>query len=242
MYMFNEINHQFVNCKNKVVSWLGNDSFLLFQDNLKTSMDQLIKYDWIDKKVIYKFNSHGFRCDEFSHDDSVMFLGCSNTLGMALPLEDTWAYQVAKNLNLKSVNLGIPGTGPDTAFRLANHYIPQIKPKIVVYLETPPGRFCLVSSKKHIYDFSVTESEFLTDNMFKEYYEHWLSNEENIILNSLKHKLAIQSLCHDHGIKFIYVENKEFHPIDFARDLMHYGIHSNLNLSKLVLDRININV
>jgi hypothetical protein len=240
--MFNEINHQYSALKNKTMYWLGHDNIVSHYDNLKKYSKVKGKYDWDDKAIIYKFNSHGFRCDEFSSEDSIMFLGCSNTMGMGLPLEDTWAYNVAKNLNLKSVNLGIVGTGPDTAFRLANHYIPQIKPKIVVYLDPPPGRFSLVSDKKQIHDFTVFRSELLIDPMFKEYYKHWLSNEENITLNSLKHKLAILGLCKDYNAKFIYIENKELNFIDFARDLLHPGINSNLELSKLVLDRITINV
>jgi hypothetical protein len=239
--MFNEINHQYSALKNKTMNWLGHDNIVVHYDNLKKYSNDKVKYNWDEQAITYKFNSHGFRCDEFSNEDNIMFLGCSNTMGMALPLEDTWPYNVAKNLNLKSVNLSIPGTGPDTAFRMANHYIPQIKPKIVVYLDPPPGRFSLISGKKQIYDFTVFKSELIIDPMFKEYYKHWLSIEENITLNSLKHKLAIQGLCQEYNAKFVFAENKELKFIDYARDMLHPGINSNLEFSKFILNNLSKN-
>lgn len=235
--MFKKIYHQLNRYINNEVEWVGSDQYRRYLDNIETNYDKLKEHDWIDKKFTYKFNSHGFRCDEFTEDDSIMFLGCSMTMGIGLPLEDTWPTKVAENLNLKCVNLGLAGTGPDTAFRLANHYISQIKPKIIVYLDPPFGRFTLLTGNNQFHSFLVNNMEDI-DPMFIKYYEHWISLSENLILDSKKHMLAIESLCRQNNVKFLFLYNRELELLDYARDLMHHGRKSNLEFSKLVLDRI----
>ena len=247
--MFNEIIHQYSQYKNKELAWLINDYELTYENNLKNNRGQLEKYNWIDRQFTYKFNSHGFRSEEFNNDNSIMFFGCSNTVGIGLPVEDTWAYMVAQNLNLKCFNLGIGATGPDVSFRLANHYIPQIKPNIVVYAEPHPSRFALVGVDD-IYQFSthgivshnIISMKYNETKKFDNFYEQWILNEENIKLNSVKHRLAIQALCQQYNIKFAFAESySELAPIDldFARDLMHPGVESNKIFAELILSRIN---
>jgi hypothetical protein len=241
--MFNEIQHQYSEHKNKELAWLIIDYEITYENNLKNNKEQLEKYNWIDNQFTYKFNRHGFRSEEFTDDDSIMFFGCSNTVGIGLPVENTWAYQVAKKLDLKCFNLAIGATGPDTAFRLANHYIPQIKPKIVVYAEPHPTRFSLFSIDD-VYQFSthnIISLKHGETKKFESFYEHWVLNDENIKLNSLKHKLAIQALCQQHNIKFVFAESYSelYCGIDLARDLMHAGVKSNKIFAELILSRID---
>ena len=44
----------------------------------------------------YIFNSDGFRCDEFNleSDIPIVFVGCSQTEGVGLPVTETWAYKL----------------------------------------------------------------------------------------------------------------------------------------------------
>jgi hypothetical protein len=240
--MFNEIDHQYWQFKNLELAWLPSDTEELYLKNVESNYSQLVLNGWVDRQFTYKFNSHGFRSDEFSLDDSIMFFGCSHTCGIGLPLTSTWTFNVARALKLKCFNLGIGGTGPDTAFRLANHYIHQIKPKIVVYLEPPPGRMSIKSTGGKIHNFwARITPEAYDDIGFKHYYEHWLAHEENVLLDSTKHKLAIEMLCYKHNIKFIYADSEVIHVIDFARDLRHAGEKSNRNFADIILDRISTN-
>ncbi len=240
MYMFNATHHQYTQYKNQELAWLPSDTSWHYRDNLNTRYQELLDNNWIDKKFIYKFNSHGFRCEEFTNDDNIMFLGCSFTCGIGLPVEDTWAYIVAKNLNLKCNNLSIGGTGPDTAFRLANHYIPQLKPKIVMYLESPPGRFSMLLSNGKYQEFNAGHLDQIDQSLVK-FYEQWILNDENIELHSIKHKLAIQALCYQNNIKFVFIKGKEYSTVDYARDLNHAGVNSNKQFAVKVLDKINQN-
>lgn len=239
--MFNEIRHQYSEHRSRELAWLPSDTDQHYQQNLISRYQELSNNNWVNKQFTYKFNSHGFRSEEFSQDDSIMFLGCSMTVSIGLPLEDSWAYQVAKNLNLKRFNLAIGGAGPDTAFRLANHYIPQITPKLVVYVEPPPGRFTLISADEEFYDFFTGQIDYINSD-FRKYYEHWLSLEENLTLDSLKNKLAIQSLCQENNTKFVFAKSyTEMKFLDYARDLVHSGVKSNKDFAEIILNRINQN-
>lgn len=239
--MFNEIQHQYSEHKNQELAWLPSDTEHQYQQNLISRRQELSDNDWIDREFTYKFNSHGFRSEEFTDHDSIMFLGCSMTTSIGLPLENTWAYQVANSMNLKRFNLAIGGTGPDTAFRLASHYVPQIKPKIVVYVDPPPGRFTLVRGTGEFQDFFTGQIDYINTE-FRSYYEHWLLNEENLTLNSLKHKLAIQALCQQYNIKFVFAKSyTEMKFLDYARDLNHSGRNSNKDFAEIILNRINQN-
>ena len=122
---------------NRTVKWLPQDTEELYLENLKSNQLALERNGWIDTEITYKFNSFAFRCEEFTNDPSILFLGCSHTVGVGLPVEHTWPTIVANKLNLKCYNLGQGGGSADTAYRLGSHWIPKILPNIVVLLISP---------------------------------------------------------------------------------------------------------
>src|SRR4249919_209292 len=95
----------------------------------------------------YIFNNHGFRCDNFelSSDLNIVFLGCSVTEGIGLPVEDIWAYQLLSkirqktNKNISYWNLALGGTGIDTQSFLLHWFSRMIKIDYVFSLI--PGLF-----------------------------------------------------------------------------------------------------
>ena len=115
------------------LNWLPMDSEELYLNNLKNPAQyELLKtHNWIDSNFTYKFNANGFRCNEFTSDPTIMFIGCSHTIGIGLPEDNTWPSIVSKKLNMACANLGQGGGSADTAFRLCHGWIDQIKPKIV---------------------------------------------------------------------------------------------------------------
>ena len=72
-----------------------------YLENLKLKRPEMESNGWINQEITYKFNSFAFRCNEFTSDPSILFLGCSHTVGVGLPIEHTWPTIVANNLNLK---------------------------------------------------------------------------------------------------------------------------------------------
>ena len=95
--------------------------------------------EWVDE-ITYTFNSYGFRSDEFEEDnDSIIFLGCSHTMGVGLPSNRVWCHLVASSLGLRYFNLGIGAGSLDSAFRVFSEWYPIIKPKYV-FLQKPRPR------------------------------------------------------------------------------------------------------
>jgi hypothetical protein len=224
---YNSIYREF---SKKTVEWISGDTPEMYESNILTRKLELEKYGWVNTKFDYTFNSVGFRCEEFSEDPTVVFLGCSYTIGVGMPAEQTWSSLVAKSLNLKSANLGQGGGSNDTAFRLGYHWIPKIKPKLVVFLTPPDHRFEIVSSGMiHL----ITPHHHA--DQFVDFMGEWCADKTNTYHNYLKNLLAIENICTTNQIKFISYNCNDFRRIDLARDLAHPGVISNQQLAEEIL-------
>jgi len=221
---------------NQTLLWHGTDSEELYQKNLIKNRSQLKQYNWIDRPIAYKFNSHGFRADEFeSTDPGVVFIGCSHTLGVGLPVESTWAHRVSTELKLKNYNLGVGGSSNDTAFRLLYHWIEQLKPSLVVFLSADPTRIELHMDNDQIFDLSVWPIGFpMIDNFTKS----WLINGTNSNMNYLKNTLAIKQLCCERNVKYVQENVSAICAIDKARDLQHYGEKTQRGIASMFLNKL----
>jgi hypothetical protein len=219
---------------NKKIDWLPMDTKELYEKNLKENYKLLSDNNWIDNPFTYKFNGRGFRSDEFTSNSAVMFFGCSLTIGIGIPWESTWSYLISKSLGLNCFNLGQGGASNDTAYRLASNWIKLIKPKIVVFMNTPGPRSEIIVDNK-FKEIDVHYREYYNDTMFHD----WISTDINALLNQEKNTLAIKQLCNDQGIKFVshapFVRGDYF---DLARDLMHPGINSNAVMAHKILKMI----
>jgi hypothetical protein len=64
----------------------------------------------------YNFNSYGYRMDkeldDVNFDNYIAFFGCSYTVGVGLPLKETYAYRVASELGVDYVNAALGGGSP----------------------------------------------------------------------------------------------------------------------------------
>ena len=216
----------------QTVNWLSGDSLKLYNKNLINRYDDLKKHNWIDNHFSYTFNSLGFRSNEFTQDPTIMFLGCSYTMGLGLPVDFIWPELVSKNLKMNCANLGISGGSCDTAFRLCHGYIDRIKPKVVV-LMIPPGVRCENVNDKDVHNI-------LIGNVKYEYYFKTLSvDENNNYFNREKNILGIKMLCTERNIKLVVVDCDELNCADsLARDLSHCGIESHNIFYKKILEQI----
>lgn len=106
----------------------------------------------------YKFNSHGFRCDEFDAPSElpIVFLGCSFTEGEGLPVDKTWAYVLLEHIRNKTKkkipfwNLAVSGCGIDMNAGVLANYIDQLRPRFIFYLRPPWMRRTIFVEEKHI--------------------------------------------------------------------------------------------
>jgi hypothetical protein len=134
-----EFNYNLKQRANQTHLWCSTDS----EDNWKPLNDGRPNYS--KTEIEYKFNSDGFRSDEFSDeaDISILFLGCSFTEGIGLPVDQTWPTMIIEkiksipgneNKKIPLFSIAIGGSGLDTQSRYLYEQIDKIKPTYIVYL------------------------------------------------------------------------------------------------------------
>jgi hypothetical protein len=210
------------------VLWLPMDTEELYKQNLKTKFDLLKSQGWVDSNVSYKFNSNGFRSEEFISNNSIVFLGCSFTIGIGLPKKRIFPELVSSAIKLDCYNLGVGGASADTCFRLAYYWLPRIQPKIVVTMLPALHRLELYDNKE-FYNHRPTNAKDSKDCIL---------SEEYCYLNQEKNTFAIEQLCNNLKIKFLnYKLERDFVqvPNDFARDLSHLGCKSHSATAQMIL-------
>ena len=191
--------------------------------------------------ITYKINSHGFRSDEFDGGPYMVALGCSYSMGIGLPNESIWPQQTADALGLKCANLSWGGYSADSCYRLAEYWIPKLRPAYVCMLVPPRSRVELLLDDQDLLIRQTPVEVFMPGSqstMFSpndHYLKHWFLNDENANVNQRKNVLAIRQLCADLNIPCT-IYNAEEHmwwsreEIGYARDAMHGGpkIHNIL--------------
>ena len=192
--------------KNKTVSWLPmdtNELFLKHQRN-KHTRKALKKLNWTEDNVKYKFNSQGFRSDDFnSKGDSIVFLGCSHAIGIGINFEETASYIVSRQLGYNCFNLGMGGGSNDTCFRFAYHWIEKLNPKIVVLIAPTIYRFEIADDRRSYNGFEILAAHSQLLNEYRLFYRQWIDNEDNSYFNFHKNVLAIKKICDMNGAKFV---------------------------------------
>lgn len=220
------------------------DDEKLFDENLKKQ-----KSDWIYRTlpITYQYNSLGFRCADHTElkEDYILFSGCSLTEGTALPLEHTYPYIVAKNLNLDYYNLGIAGSGPDITFHNMVLFLSLIKhkPKIVV-IQWPN------QSRISFFPNDSTRIRYYNNNDCDDpTYRNLLENGLMEKTNRFKRYSLINFLQNVGITKIIELSEPEFIDVnlntitslinlpryDLARDLSHPGINAHIIQSEEIL-------
>jgi len=102
----------------QILKWHLTDSQELFDYHYK-HFPELFQV-FVDKPIEYSINSDGFRSDfEYTPNKNLevdVFLGCSHTIGSGHYWENTWPFIVSQYTGNIIVNLGIGGSGIETAF------------------------------------------------------------------------------------------------------------------------------
>jgi hypothetical protein len=231
---------------NQELDWFSTDSEDLYQHNLDKSLKYMHFHNQVDNRFTYKFNSNGFRADEFdSGTPNVVSLGCSHTLGIGNPYESTWAYKVSTSLKLKNFNLAIAGSASDTAFRMAYQWIDKLKPNIVIFLSPDQTRFELnTTAYPYVNDTHyINVKDYEWSDHTKVFMKHWYSDDTNSNMNYLKNMLAIKQLCNERDIKFLHKEvttiyEQKIFAGDHARDLMHFGATTHQRIADMFLSKL----
>lgn len=230
--------HPYIINAGKELGWLPSDTKELFEKNLDKNYNLLKKYNCLDLDISYKFNKDGFRSNEFFQKDNVIFLGCSYTFGIGLPLKNTFAQIVSNTIGLECFNLALPASSNDTAFRLSYIWIKKLNPKLVILIAPNNIRFELLI---HDRVSNEIESRFITtiDQLANTANKSlWANTDQNGLINKEKNILAIKHICDSLKIKFLLFDVDNIFAIDKARDLLHPGIESNKNFAHKILEQI----
>lgn len=120
--------------------------FSLTDLDSEEQFNKLAVSNWQKDSFTYKYNSCGFRSQEFNRNDSelvLLTLGCSHTVGVGIPQHKNWPEQLCSNYFPDYVvyNAGLGGASADTVARLAINMIPIIKPDIVAIMWPSLHRF-----------------------------------------------------------------------------------------------------
>lgn len=235
---------------NQEIEWLPTDTKENYEKLIQDPdhLQYFSELGW-DKPgaITYKFNSHGFRADEFDGGSYMVALGCSYSVGIGLPDEVTWARQTATALGLKCANLSWGGYSADSCYRLAEYWVPKLQPKYVCMLAPPRARVEVLLDEnsqlsKHLpVEIFMPQSQSSLFSPNDHYLKHWFLNDENAKLNQRKNILAVRQLCADLNIPCTIINAEEHmwwsrEEIGYARDYMHGGPKIHNILTKKFID------
>lgn len=220
----------------------------LMQDPKHRSYFQSLGWDQ-PGAITYRINSEGFRGQEFSDPgDWFVALGCSFTMGIGLPESGIWPTLVAQTLGLNCANISWGGASADTCFRMAEYWIPQLKPHAVAMLTPPPDRLELLLHPDFAPPYrSVMAEVYMSQSLSQvfnpndTYITNWLAESENSRLNNIKNKLAVRQICQDLGIPCAVFDAFDFmsgtrEDLGYARDHMHGGLPAHKKITEYVLN------
>jgi hypothetical protein len=230
--------------RNKSLSDSANELYKNFYDGIKSH-----SYKWHDtdseehynknkqhkelnpkyhnKDINYTFNAHGYRSEPFDTDSDlkILTLGCSVAFGTGVDDKDVWCNNISNKA--KVYNISIPGASADLNAISLYQLIDIIKPNIVLWSPTNPGRrlvnryFLTEMESSNVFkndDVILSElqhnhqSVLPSREQYMPYYQQITSNCENY--NNLTKNYAIMNeICENNNILF-----KSFHPFSVVYD------------------------
>jgi hypothetical protein len=220
-----------------------------------------------EKDVEYRFNSHGYRCPEFSETTElrVIAIGCSYVFGYALPAHLIFPEIIRARIESKTGkrtvlwNLSLGGASNDYIARVLHLGVPLLKPDLVIV------NFTFLARREH-FGFDGGYYGYLPgvdptwNEEYRESYKHLsgLANKNGDRANFYRNyksceallsttpwffstvaRAAVQKLEEHLNLShFIgYVCDQE-HPIDLARDQSHPGPQEHLRIADRYWEQI----
>lgn len=237
---------------NKSIPWLPADTKEKYEYNFKHNYDKLKKQGWIDVDIKYTFNEHGYRSDSFLKKCTILFNGCSQTVGIGLPLNMMWSKIVADHYEVLHHNIAIGGSDWSHATQRALYWIPILKPKIYIFKEPPLSRLNWWVHKEREY---WEDEPFLagncgnglpSDSKYKREYLDLFLHEKNQEWRRFVYTNLLKQICQEYECKMIYLPEgspydiKTIEPLEttYARDLQHLGVNENKVLGEYTYNKI----
>jgi len=234
--------------RNRTVQWKGEDNKDNFDKNWKHFSQRMNYHNWTEISVEYQFNSIGFRSPEIpEHNPYFVAFGCSYTAGDSLPFDRIYTSILGKQLDLDPVTFGNSGGSNCSSTRLAFTWLPELKPKFVIYQSTFDQRFEWIGPGRGFTEASVYgvvaegggTPPRLNNNAL---YEDWIMCEQNRELAKIKNLASVRWLCAELDLPLYEIDVEDFvpdHPDDYARDLLHPGPGAHQRVAEKLIEKIN---
>lgn len=219
--------------------WELHDSEEKFNLHLKDekSKNTLELAGWTRDNIRYRINDAGFRMDQNFRDllpgNCNFYLGCSITFGIGLNLEDTWAWQLNRDLGGSFVNLSWPGGGIEAQYRLLRSWARRFRPRRAYTIGAFPNRREILLGQG-----KASRLGPWMDGKDLGLYRS-LINEDESRISFIRSMDAMRAVCAENDIEFYVpcnqgvIEMQQQEDGDLpARDLMHRGKSWHLRIAK----------
>lgn len=242
--------------KSVTLKWSGMDHIESYNKNPRKS-------DWDNVNLSYQYNPQGFRCPDLNNflgKPVNIALGCSFTEGVGLPVESAWPSLIEQQVEHPVLNLGLGGGSTDAVARVLTNVSGLFDIQTVYILWPPLHRlecykvfdesYTLITQKVYKNGQPIepktkihkVETVYPMDSSL----EHvWALSDEMNSQRLNRNMLTVDLLAQNFGyqIKQITVDgiiprvrNKPLEELDFARDGVHWGIETQKEIAKLLLD------
>jgi len=105
------------NVYSQTLQFVQTDSKELFDINRNKFGNE---WYWANHQIEYRYNAAGYRMnkeiEDIDFNNYYAFFGCSFTEGVGIPIEETFAYKIAKAKNVDYINGAVGGASPEFAF------------------------------------------------------------------------------------------------------------------------------
>lgn len=239
--------HNYSRHANSTENWVGTDQ----PKHHRLLRDPAFYPTWIQSgwtnhtRIEYKFNSGGFRTDEFDQSKRIMILGSSPTVGVGLHQHQIWCEQLSKTLNLPIWNLST-GTGClDTMYRILKNYISQLNIIMVIQVGGEKDGFEVYSNDG--WQAVSSPAAPVSSADIQGTINAWYAHEENYTLNQEKNTDAMQWICEKHHVPYykfsmdeISKENYDkLQPVDWSCCGHHVGPKFHSVAADYIANHIN---
>jgi len=209
--IYEEFDKRIVGCGfcNSTIKYYATDDPRLWQPTKEETILEERK-----KTYTYKFNSEGFRCDAFAEPSEfpIVFLGCSNTCGVGLELENTWPYfllNAIKNHTGKNIplwSLATAGSSIDKQALLLEKYCSEFNPKMIFFLIPSLHRRLIALNNEMVEYLPAHRTHWRPDDVTRRVakFDQAFMEEDYAIFETYKNLLLINQLAKMNDCKIYY--------------------------------------
>lgn len=187
--------------------------------------------------VNYRFNSRGFRDDEWPDDliNHVWALGDSFTVGVGAPVEHNWCNVLSKNLNYRVLNCSMEGASNDWIAQRTVELLKELPLSNIIIQWTYLHRREVNGNQVHFDKSSlhIDDVDNLVNNI---QLVESVKNKTNVIHSTIPYRnignpnIIYQLLVKRIGFPVIFIPPVT--QIDFARDYHHYDLLTSAEYAK----------